>query len=261
MEVKTILEQLGFSEVEADIYLAALVLETPGATEIARRTNQQRTLVFFHLKKLVERGFMKESRSGRLVRFIPLPPNELASRFDAIVANLQSAVPELSKLQKASDETPIIEVRESRAGYKKIYEELSSLPENDFFYVIQGRESLDAELRLLSQEDWSRWFERINTRHIGTSAIFTEESLAVAKERLSPENLAQHKKRLWQISTVPENRLPLQQLVFIYRNKVSFLFPKSELVVAIEHKKIADVFRALFHAIALSGKHIDNPWE
>lgn len=261
MEIQHTLLQLGLSQIEADIYLAALSLDRPGATAIARRIGQQRTLVFFHLKKLVERGLMKESRKGRLVRFVPMAPDQLAAHYDALVAQLQSAIPELSKLKEIQEQTPTIEIRESRAGYKQIYEELSALPVGDFFCVIQGRESLDIELQTLTQDEWSRWFARINERQIGTRAVFTEEALTIAKQRMDSENLEQHKKRLWQIKTLPANILPFEQLIFLYRNRVAFLFPKTNLVTIIDHEGIARSFQALFSGLFALSKRIENPWD
>lgn len=195
------------------------------------------------------------------MRFVALSPTELARTFEDLSEHLTNMVPELQSLQKAQSPAPIVEVRESRIGYKKVYDALSALPEHDFFYVLQGQSSLQTELGLLTDEEWRTWFQKINTKHIGTRAIFTEEALSVAKSRMTAENLTRHKKRLWQLKTLPEAQLPLQQLVFIYGNNVAFLMPESELVILLEHKGTADIFRALFQGLYANARRKERPWD
>lgn len=259
-EVKTIFSHFGRSPIEAETYLAALALGSGTATQIAQKTGEGRTKVYFHIKKLVEEGLLRESRKGQRQIFVPLPPSELAARVSRWATDLRSLVPQLESMQKAAAATPIIEVSESRAGYFHVYDEVSSMPNGSFFRVLQGKASLEQELKLLDNETWNTFFTRIVDRDIKTFGLFTKECWGIPKQMLSPENYERMKKRAWDLAIMPESTLKMQQLMFIYQNKVAFLFPETALVMTITHQGIADVLGAAFDALHSFGEKVAPTW-
>lgn len=259
-EVKTIFVHLGRSAIEAETYLAALSLGSGTATQIAQKTGEGRTKVYFHVKKLVRDGLLKESRKGQLQIFVPIAPSELAGKVSQWAMDLQSLVPQLEAAQKASAETPMIEVSESKAGYFKIYTEVSSIPVGSSFRVMIGKEALEQELDLLTHDQWKMFFTRIVERKIQTIGIFTKESLDAPGRKLSQENQGLLKQRVWDLSVVPESILKMQQLMFIYQNKVAFLFPETALVMTITHQGIADILGATFDALHGFGEKVGEAW-
>lgn len=259
-EVKAIFVNLGRSAIEAETYLAALSLGQGTATQIAQKAGEGRTKVYFHVKKLVRDGLLKETRKGQLQIFIPIAPSELAGKVSQWATDLQSLVPQLEAAQRAAAETPIIEVSESKAGYYKIYNEVSSIPVGSSFRVMIGKEALEQELDLLSHENWNTFFTRIVQRNIKTVGIFTKESLNAPGQKLSQENHALLKQRSWDLSVMSESTLKTQQLMFIYQNKVAFLFPETALVMTITHQGIADILGATFDALHSFGEKVTEVW-
>lgn len=259
-EIKTIFVHLGRSAIEAETYLAALSLGSGTATQIAQKTGEGRTKVYFHVKKLVRDGLLKESRKGQLQIFIPIAPSELSGKVSKWATDLRGLVPQLEAAQKASAETPMIEVSESRTGYFKVYDEISSMPIGSSFRVLQGKESMEQELKLLSHETWSIFFSRIVDRTISTNALFTKECQNVPRDLLSAENFERMQTRKWNIALMPESILKMQQLMFIYQNKVAFLFPETALVMTITHQGIADILGATFDALHGFGEKAGEVW-
>ncbi|MBI4599738.1 hypothetical protein HY732_02345 [Candidatus Uhrbacteria bacterium] len=251
--VKTILQKFGFSEIESTIYLAALSLADPGASDIAKKIGKNRTATYFHIKNLVRKGLLKETRRGKKLRFIPLPPSDLASSMSSVAADLRRIVPRLESLEKIERQTPVVEITESKEGFYKIYEEVSAQEPGSLFRVIEGKKAIGAEFLLLSEEELGAFFRKNADRHIVAKAIFTEESISVPKKMLSKRNFEVLTARDWSMRTLPKEILPFQQLLFIYGDKIAFLFPDTNLVVTITHRNIAESLAALFdglHAFA-----------
>lgn len=259
-EVKTLFSHFGRSALEAETYLAALAIGSGTAAEIAKRVGEGRTKVYFHIKKLSHDGILKESRKGQRQVFIPLPPRELATIITTWATELRSLVPELESIQKAAAETPVIDVSESRAGHARVYDDLAALPAEGFFRVMQGRASLEEELRLLDEEALHRFFESVIARGITTKGIFTKECLSVPKELLSERNYRGMRQRKSDLALLPESVLALQHVMFIYGNKVAFLFPETALVMTITHQGIADVLGAAFDALHSFGEKVSPTW-
>ncbi|OGY78646.1 MAG: hypothetical protein A3B74_04695 [Candidatus Kerfeldbacteria bacterium RIFCSPHIGHO2_02_FULL_42_14] len=248
--IQHILKNFGLSENEIEIYLAALSLERPSAADIARKLDKQRTAVYFHMKNLLDKGLLRKTQKGKLIRFLPLPPSELAATFERWITDFKSFVPQLEKIRTIDEETPLISVTESHKGYYQIYDELSSLPQKSVFRVIEGKTAMTQELHLLTDQEVGTFFRRVVERGIETRAIFTEESLKIFQSETSKENyelLSQ--KRIWHLRTLPEEMLPLRQVAFVYGTKVAVLFPEPSLVITIQHRGMAEVFRVIFEAL------------
>ncbi len=259
-EIQTIFSHLGRTPIEANLYIAALALGSGTAAHIAKQAGEDRTKSYFHLRKLSADGLLKESRKGQRMLFVPLEPKEFADRVGKLATDLRSLVPQLESMQAGAVETPIIEVTESRAGHKRIYEELSSLPEGTFFRVLQGRKSLEEELRILDEVTLARFFDSLKLRNITTKGIFTKESREIPSKLMSEHNLLEMRERKSDLVLLPESILDLQQVMFIYQNKVAFLFPETSLVMTITHQGITDVLAASFDALHSFGEKVDPIW-
>lgn len=259
-EVKTIFSHLGRSPIEAETYLAILTLGFGTASEIAKKVGEGRTKVYFHIKKLVAEGILHETRRGQRQIFVPLPPSELAATVSKWAMDLRGLVPELEAAQKGAVETPRIEVTESKAGHERIYEELASLPVGSSFRVLQGKESLEQELTALSDETLGRFFSALIKRNIITKGLFTNTCLDVPKSILSAKSYEGMQRRPSNLAVLPEEVLRVEQLMFIYANKVAFLFPEMGLVMTITHQGISDILAATFDALHGFGEKVAPTW-
>lgn len=76
-EVRCLLEQYGFSENEAAIYLFLLRSFEPTVFEIAKETGVPRTTVYATLELLKKQGFISQSRRNNVARFSAESTNQL----------------------------------------------------------------------------------------------------------------------------------------------------------------------------------------
>lgn len=251
---KELLTHFSVTDEEADIYLALLKLGTSTATEIAEKAKKNRTATHFHLKKLVDKDLAKLTKQGRTFVFSAVAPSELAARFDRATTDFKSMVPQLEALQKIEDEAPRVQVTESRAGYFKVYDEISSLPEGASFYAIEGAEALRNELALLTPEAAHNFYSKIVERGITVKLILTDEATQIPGVRMTRENYALFRQRKIDARTLPESILPFQGLTLMYGNKLAHLIPGKDIVITITHQSIADSFTAMFDALFVQGK-------
>lgn len=251
---KDMLKQFSLTDEEADVYLGLLKTGPTGVTEIAKKIKKNRTAVYFHMNKLVEKGVIHQTQEGRALVFSPVSPRELADRFDKLTTDFKSIVPQLEALQRAESDTPQIQITESRSGYFKVYDEISSLPEGATFLAIEGAAAFKNELTLLSNEETTNFYTKILTRNIQTRVVMTEEAASVPYTSATQENLTLLKQRKLSMRTYPESILPFQGLSIMYGNTVAYLFPETNLVITIKHQGIADSYKATFEALFAGGK-------
>lgn len=255
-----LLTRFSFAPQEAEVYLASLSLGTAKLTALSRKVGKNRTAVYFHARNLVAKGVLKKTKKGRLLFFSPIPPRELAEQFDALTTNFKSEVPQLEALSKIEKDLPTIEVSESRAGYFKVYDEIASLPVGSLFRAMEGRRSLESELKLLSQEEWGTFFKRIVERKIETKGLFTKEGLSLPGQILSRQNTEILRKRIWHLRTTTEERLPFMDMLLLYGHKAAFVFPDTSLVVTLKHAGIARSLTCMFDALFLFAEPERAPW-
>lgn len=253
---KDMLTKFSVSDEEAEIYLALLKLGSSTATEIADKAKKQRTATHFHLKKLVDKDLVQLTKRGRTFVFGAVAPSELAARFDRATTDFKSLVPQLEALQKIEIDAPRVQVTESRAGYFKVYDEISSLPENGEFLVIEGTEALKNELTLLTETETTNFFAKIISRNIQTKLIITEEAVQIPQKMVSDENFKLLKQRRLNVRTYAEAAMPFQGLSLMYGDTVAYLFPQTNLVVTIKHQGIADSFKATFNTLFQLGREV-----
>jgi len=256
-----ILKNFSFSEPEISVYLAVLRLGKPNVTEIAYKANMGRTAAYFHIKNLVDQGYLKEIKKGSKYHYSAEQPEELLSGLKKQVSKFQQLVPELEKLQKIENEVPLIEVKESLPALTQIYDDIANLPVNSEFRVLQGKKGMTHELATQKREYWGEFFNKIVNNKIITKAIFTEEGLDELKKTSNSGSTKKIKERIWVMKTLPEEVLPFDELIYLYANKVVFMFPDASMVVFIKHRRIFQAMKAMFDALHNFAQTETNPWE
>lgn len=249
------------TEPETELYLALLQLGKTRVAKLAKQVGMDRSLAYFHLKHLQDKGYVRESRSGTIKQFVATTPADIAKHLQEQSSSFSAIVPLLERLGHPDPQTPTIEVFESRRGYLRVYEEIASLEPGSTFRVLEGKRALTSELSLLTQEEWQRFFQRIVDRNIETRGLFTDTSQTLPQQKLSKANLTLLQKRIWRLRFIAEERLPFDELLFIYGHKIAFLFPDDALVVTLEHAGIAQCMRVMFDALYMTGSPQKEGWK
>lgn len=109
MNLKNILEDLGFSKNEAEVYLALLELGLTQAGPIIKTVKLHRMLVYNALESLLNKGLISQVQKKNIKLFQPADPNMLLERTTRLNALAKGILPELKKLQQK--QTEVINVR------------------------------------------------------------------------------------------------------------------------------------------------------
>lgn len=260
-KIKEVLRHFSLTDQEIDIYFTVLSLKFPTVADIAKRVGLNRTTVYFHLPHLLEKGILKESRQGKVKTYVATPASELASSLQRLVVDFKGFVPFLESAAMLESEKPIIEMVESREGYLKVYDAIASLPPGSFFRVMEGETSWELEAKLFSDDTLNNFFSRLIEKNIETRALFTKESLQRIKSIITDENYTLMSKRKMQLKTIGENIFPITDMMLIYGNKVSFMFPKTSMVLTITHKSLVNFLGVFFDGFFALAEEVENPWE
>ncbi len=256
-----ILTSFNLSPQETEIYITLLSLGKSGISMIAKKLGKNRAAIYFHIKNLLAKGLVQETRSKTKPLYLGIPPKELGNKLEQHLNEFKGLIPWLESLKKVETEMPIIEVYDSKQGYFHIYEELSFLPVGSMFRVLEGKEALDEEFSLLTQEQWNMFFTRTAHRSIETKGLFTLESQMIPAKRLTKKNIQAMGSRIWHLRLIPESLLPFQQLLFIYGDKIAFMFPRISLTMTIKHRAVAGALMTMFDSLYQFGKPVAKAWK
>jgi len=115
------LQQLGISEKQARIYLAALELGKATALSIARKSELKRPTVYVTLEELIYKGFIKRVPKGTTTYYIAEDPSFLMNLIDNQKKQLTNIMPVLKAMHHASPQKPQIKYFEGKEGVREAY--------------------------------------------------------------------------------------------------------------------------------------------
>lgn len=135
MPLEKQLEQIGFHEKEAKVYLGALQLGQDTAYHIAQKCGLKRATVYFTLNLLVERGLVSIWKTKKATLFRAANPKKLFTQIKRKEETLTEIFPLLQSIYNFDEDRPNIQVFEGQAGVRQIYIEMVE-------YLQKGKEVL-----------------------------------------------------------------------------------------------------------------------
>lgn len=239
------LQDIGLSEKEARVYLAALKLGQATAERLAKEAKVNRSTTYVQIESLIKKGLMSTFEEGKKTLFAPESPVRLKRLFEmkrreqeAHEQKLEHILPELSRLFEGAGERPLVRFYSGKEGIASMREEALALPKGEEILVIYSYDSL---FGLFSKEEADAFTRKRIERGIKVRHIYTRKAGKLPDAGKSP---------LLSRRFLPVEKMPLSSDFFIYRNNVAIMALKGPVFgVVIESKEIADSFRALFSVI------------
>ena len=109
----SLLERLGLSESERDIYLYLLSYPYKIVSDIVRETRYHRPAVYRALRSLEADGLIDKSYlDGKRYYYHATSPDNLMTRLESLTLSAQRLIPELQTLHDKNAEAPILSVKE-----------------------------------------------------------------------------------------------------------------------------------------------------
>jgi len=130
--VSLTLEQSGFTEKEARVYLALLELGRGTVTKISRLTDLKRSIIYVILEGLIKRGYASELPDEKINSYQAIDPSAILNQLKITAKNFSEMLPIFRSLHNKGRKRPKIIYGETKKGIWNIYEEMNR-SEKPFF--------------------------------------------------------------------------------------------------------------------------------
>ena len=241
MIVKELLKNLGLSEAESKIYIAALELGKSLPKHLAEKANIKRPTLYEFLPKMMEQGLLSETMVGKRRYFLAGDPQILLEKKQVEIDQLEKLIPELRILLLASTTKPKIIFYQGIEGVKKIY--LDNLREKKPTLNFIGLENINPEIDKYAQHYYiPRRIKYGITIDIIISGIIRSPFMHLKTDPYA----------LRKVKTVDAKKFPIPLDAYIYGDNISFSLWREDsepIGVIIRSKEIATTMRSLFNFI------------
>jgi sugar-specific transcriptional regulator TrmB len=238
MRIKTVIETLGYSPLEASVYLAALELGASSATDIAKKARIPRTSVNLIIATLNKKGLMSAYIQRKRKVWSAENPEKLLAALKEREAALTAALPALQSLRNDSAAQPKIR---AYTGVDEIHQIMNDI--------------LDAKQHISALLSWEEWIELLGMpyledfiekryRHYLRMRILTPKS----KEAMALKQRDGEELRVTQF--LPAG-IEINDCTFTYANKVAIisLNKKMPFGIVIEDESIHHSMEVLFDSL------------
>ena len=244
MNLKSILQQFGFSENEISVYLASLELGLSSAQDIAKKAGIKRTTAYSVLDYLVQRGIMSKTEDKGRTRFLVESPEKLLSMITNLQMEFSKLMPELQAIYNAKPTKPKIVFYEGDLAIQNVYDDtLKESPEE------------------ILEWNTNKFFERttVDQNYIEkrVKANIKARRMAAVGSLWHKKHKAKDKEELSETLILPKDKFNLDIEVNIYNNKIAFLNYAENMSVIIESKAIADAMKQVYELSCLGAKIIE----
>lgn len=238
-----ILQQLGMSDKEAKVYLAALELGSAPMQIIAHKAGVNRATTYVHVEELIKKGLMSSVIRGKKRYFNAEPPEQLVRLLEIKKKDLEikqetfeKHLPEFQALFNLMEEKPKVRFFEGIEGIKAIQKDILTTKSDE----IKEITDLDASYEIFppaSNDHRSQM--RTKFKDVNIKALYTSKRGAI----LSKEESSKHRR----IFISFEEFNYSADIVLYGENKTAFININKRNGVVIENKEIFGTLGSLFN--------------
>jgi sugar-specific transcriptional regulator TrmB len=239
-----LLQQAGFTQKEAQVYLALLELGKGDVTEIAKKAELKRSIVYVIIEGLMEKGFVTQLPNRKINTYQAIDPGVIVTQIKTTSKNLSEMLPYLRSLSNKSEHKPKIHYIDNIDAIMKIYDDMNNY--RDQFFVSSYSEIEKHFPGAIKK--WVTGFKRGHYNFQGRHLIpDNQDDLRFADELLSI------KQRIRAIPGVKKMKMDFA----IYGNKIAITsFEEKPYVVMLQSKYLVNSIMAVFEIAWASGKEI-----
>ena len=237
--LRKLLEDIGLTSSEAEVYLASLKLGTQDITTLSKETKLPPIDVSVILTGLLDRGFVsKFSREKDF--FTPEQPAVLVKilengklKLENNISKLKKHLPKFEDYMNPSFTKPEIAFYEGNEGIIAAYEDtLTSHTPILALGSADGAEPMQPEYA-------KKYYKRRKASQIPVRAIFTDTKMSRARQKHDAEELRESR-------LLPKDLLDIEIEINIYDDKVAYFSIPEKLAVIAKSKLIAASMRQMF---------------
>lgn len=232
------LQQLGLSDKEARVYLAALELGSATVQELSRKAGVRRPTAYVAVEALIKHGLLSSHERAKKHYFAPTLPDRLLSLleqeeqgFHVKKEALRALLPALRGLF-AGSERPVVQFFEGKAGILALYDDFLLASKGDFVEVAD----IDGFNQTFSDEERAVYRKKLTQKKIHMRGIVT-----------SMKGPPRHVPPYSEVRFVEKKLFPLAGDIAAYGDKLALtVWNPKPIGVLIESKQAAQTFRVVF---------------
>ncbi|MBN1325601.1 hypothetical protein JW977_01295 [Candidatus Falkowbacteria bacterium] len=241
-QLTKLLQDAGFTEKEALIYIALSELGSGSVTQIAERAKLKRSIVYLILESLIKRGYASVIPDTKINRYIAIDPTKIFQDLKNITANFKESLPALLAIFNQSIWKPKINYFEGKEEIRNVYRQTESAREA---YYISNAEAITKYM----PEEIEHWIDYFQNK-IPTS-YKCQQILSNTPDDHSFAEKAQRKNV--QFKFLPKG-LTLDMDISLFDNKVALTSLKDHLfLVVIESKAFYNSMKTIFDLLWKQG--------
>ena len=238
-KLATILVELGLSENEAKIYLAALSAGPATILKIARTAEVKRTTVYSVVETLKQKGLVNIEVKGFKKLYAVERPEKLEAMIEARRESLKEALPEFLALYNLKGGESFIKYYEGLEAVKSVYEGLLKdvRPHDDYLIVSDQQQWMRLDPTYFQNFIERRAKLDINIR------LLLQDSESARQAKTFEKNYNE------EIRILPKGTALTTNLVIIPRRVVIHQLTPPIIGIVIENKSVMQMHRELFEII------------
>ena len=236
-----LLEELGLSQGQIDVYSSVLELGISTLNSIQEKTGIERRNIYDILNKLIEKGLVSYTVEKGKKTYQCTHPNKILEEIKKKEDNLkelENKIPQIKDLFDLSKPEIRAEIYRGNEAIKSLLNEAIEHPATHWMGGNSGVERTNLK----------DWFHHWMARRVELKkTMYDLVSYRTYLEGLAPHDTKKHKKALYKYCQLPKD-FYTPMVVIIFGNKVAqVLWSKQSFAFVIESKEIKDSFMKYFN--------------
>lgn len=244
------LEKLGFTEKEANLYVAALELGEANIQQLAKKSGVKRTTAYDIIESLKKRGLITQTTKGKKTLYMASDPRKIESTLEEQRAMVKHVMPDLLAIANSIGSKPKVSFFEGSEGIKEAYRDTLNYPDQELLAWV-AEEAIDKfDLDYLNNDYLPKRIEK----KIWVRAIAPD-----VKEMQEYKETDETSLRRTRLTDADSFGLDVE--IDLYgKNKVAVMSFEEGFAMVVESKKIYDTLRNIFEMNwrSLAGRNNDQ---
>jgi len=240
-----LLEKAGFTEKEAKVYLALLEFGQADVSNIAKKSELKRSIIYVLLEGLIKRGYVSMVLNKKINTYQATDPLIILSQLKSVTKDFSEMIPMFRTLHNKSGNRPKISYIENKEGIWNIYQEINQAKEALF---VSSYEKIEKHFPG-ALEDWVKHYKKglipLKGKHLVANNKFDLEAMKKFKA------LGQEVRYLVDVTD-------LKMDFAIYENKLAIVsLEENPFAVVIKSAELVNSLKIIFEIAWNQGKKFD----
>jgi len=225
------LKELELTDNEIKVYLILLEKGILNPTEIAKNTGLHRSYVYDTLERLLDKGIINTVLINSKKHYQSVDPKALREIFELKLRKIDSILPNLSKLYRATKQETRVELHSGKRVFRTLIKDLvANLKKNDIVYLLGVNESVLLEVEPIYLK---QYFTILKQKKVFEKIIVERGAKKFKNKNMEYKEL---------------DKEYFDETVFVIHNSKVYIFVLGNPyhLIVIENEKVANTYRNQF---------------